>query len=126
MYVPDECVGFWLIRTEQLEWIYRKNGGALKKTEEYRKNRNDWENRRIYRQNGKKAGKNVYIQWSIQRADGYICQRTVQLMYDDFQKCIAKFWDQPALSAVLYNMDKHYKAVADPRLCPIEVNDETR
>ena len=46
----------------------------------------------------------------------------VQLMYENFQKCVAKFRNQPALSAVLYNMDKYHKAaVADPRLCPIEL-----
>jgi len=46
----------------------------------------------------------------------------VQLMYDNFQKSVAKFRNQPALAAVLYNMDKYHKAaVADPRLCPIEL-----
>ena len=43
-------------------------------------------------------------------------------MYDDFQTCIKKFRNQPALSAILYNMDKYHKAaVEDPRLCPIEL-----
>ncbi len=46
----------------------------------------------------------------------------VQKMHDDFQKCVKKFRNQPALSAILYNMDKYHKAaIADPRLCPIEL-----
>jgi hypothetical protein len=46
----------------------------------------------------------------------------VRKMHDDFQQCVKKFRKNPALSSILYNLDKYHKAaVADPRLCPINL-----